>query len=142
MRDTLFLLLATLLWGLWGVADKYALTRAHPFTVQWMYSLPYIFFIPVWLYLSYRLSADHTLKVDPVALGWALLASMASISAMLLLFFVLQHRPASLAVAFTAAYPLVTLAIGVLAGQETLSWPKVIGIALIVAGVIVVQSVE
>lgn len=139
MKEVLLLILATILWGIWGVADKYAATRAHPFTVQWMYSLPYILFIPIWFYLSRRVvDSNQTNNIE--ALGWAVLASIASMMAMLLLFFALQSRPASFVVALTSAYPIITLLIGVLTGTETLSVQKAIGILFIVAGVIFIQS--
>lgn len=34
MSPILLLILATILWGIWGIADKLALEQAHPFSVQ------------------------------------------------------------------------------------------------------------
>lgn len=137
MTTITLLILATILWGIWGIADKYAVGNAHPFTVQWMYALPYILAMPVWYWLgrNTRPETNH----NQTAFAWAVVASLASMLALLLLLFALQRKPASLAVAFTSAYPLVTLVIAVMMGTEKFSLPKVAGILLIIAGLIVLQ---
>jgi drug/metabolite transporter (DMT)-like permease len=137
MDVTLLLLLATLLWGVWGVANKMAVSTAHPLSVQWMSSIPYIVFIPIWYWMSK--SAVPNQGFDLPAFLWALLAAVATMLASLLLFYALQSTPASVAVATTSAYPIVTLIIGVLSKEESLTPLKVIGILLIIGGVTALQ---
>jgi len=141
MRDNVLLLLATVLWGIWGFAIKLAVDRAHPFAVQWMYALPNILFIPIWYFLARKAvpSAGASAAVDLPALGWASLAAVCAVSAMLLMFFALQSKPATLAVAMTSAYPIVTLALALVTRAEVFNIRHVIGIVLIIAGVIVLQ---
>ena len=106
MRDNILLLLATVLWGIWGFAIKLAVDRAHPFAVQWMYALPNIVFIPIWYFLARNAvpsaASGASAGVDLPALGWASLAAICAIGAMLLMFFALQSKPATLAVAMTS----------------------------------------
>jgi drug/metabolite transporter (DMT)-like permease len=134
------LILATLLWGLWGIADKYAVEQAHPFTVQWMYAIPYVLTIPLWFWLGKTIQPQTNL--NPTAFMWAIIASCCSMLALLLLLFALQRKPASLAVAFTSAYPLVTLLIASLMGAERVTLPKVAGLLLILVGLVVLQWSE
>jgi bacterial/archaeal transporter family protein len=138
MRAIMMLLIATVLWGFWGFSEKSAVLRAHPYTVQWMYSLPYLLAIPIWYWLGSRAAPDtnHSLP----ALVWALAAGLASIGALILLLFAMQTKPASVAVAITAAYPMITMLLAVLSGAESFSLPRLIGILLIIAGVIVVLN--
>jgi len=126
-----------LFWGVWGFADKNAVFHAHPFTVQWMYSLPYVFSMPLWYWLGQKLSpaTNHS----GAALAWAVLASIASMLAFLLLLFALEQKPASIAVAITSAYPVITLLLCAARGLENFSLPKFIGIALIGVGIMVLQ---
>lgn len=137
MKANALLLLATILWGIWGIADKYAVSRAHPYTIQWMYSIPYIIFIPIWYFLSKKVETGNSFDIQ--AFGWAVIACICSMGAMLLLFFALRSKPASVAVAMTSAYPLVTLALALVMRTEHLTFPKVIGLLFIILGVIILQ---
>ncbi len=137
MRTNLILILAVILYGIWGIANKFAVGRAHPFTVQWMFAVPLIVSLPIFYWLGAR-AAPET-NHDTTALLWAVVASAASILATLLLYFALRERPASIAVAITSGYPLVTLALAVLAGTETFTLPKVVGVLLMFGGVVLLQ---
>jgi bacterial/archaeal transporter family protein len=139
MRSNLLLIAAMILWGVWGFGDKNAVLRAHPYTVQWMYSLPYLIFIPLWYWLGSRIAPATNL--DGRAFLWAALASLASMAALLLLLFALQQRPASIAVAITSAYPVVTLILSVWSGAESFSLPKLVGIAFVLVGVVILLNV-
>lgn len=137
MSTILLLILATLLWGVWGIADKLALNHAHPYTIQWMYAIPYFLTLPAWYWLGSRVQpeSNHSLP----ALGWAVFAGGASMLALVLLLLAMQSQPASLVVAFTSAYPFVTLFLAVLLRMEKITFTQVIGMALILAGLIVLQ---
>lgn len=138
MSTWLLLLSATILWGLWGVADKIAVSHAHPFTVQWMYSLPYALLIPVWYRLGQvaRPEANHSLP----ALGWALAASLCSMFALVLILQAMRRQPASLAVGLTAAYPMVTVLVSAAVGLEDLTFRKILAMGVIIGGIILLQE--
>ncbi|NWF71009.1 MAG: DMT family transporter [Chloroflexi bacterium] len=135
MRENILLIVATILWGIWGITNKFAIERAHPFTVQWMYSLPIALAIPLWLWLGDRAEPSNGQPLP--ALGWAVASGVVATLAVLLMFFALQNTPPSLATAITAAYPVVTLALSVLLRLEALSLQKVLGLALVIVGLIV-----
>ncbi len=137
MRSNLILILAAVLWGVWGLANKFAIDRAHPFTVQWMFAVPLALSIPLfyWLGIQNGPATNH----DSHAFMWAIVASAASLAGTVLLFFALRDRPASIATAITSGYPLITLFLAVITGNETLSLPKLGGIALLLPGVVVLQ---
>ncbi|MGE5141527.1 MAG: EamA family transporter [Rudaea sp.] len=137
MRTNIILIVAVLLYGIWGIANKFAVARAHPFTVQWMFAVPLIVSLPIFYWLGARFAPET--NRDSAALFWAAVASAASILATLLLYFALRERPASVVVAITSGYPLVTLVLAVLAGTESFTLPKVVGVLLMFGGVVLLQ---
>lgn len=137
MSPILLLILATILWGIWGIADKLALEQAHPFTVQWMYAVPFVITIPLFFWLGLRSQPES--NFDARAFLWAVTASVSSILALVLMLFAMRSQPASLAVAVTSAYPLVTLFIAALLKMETITPMKVAGMALIMGGLVILQ---
>jgi drug/metabolite transporter (DMT)-like permease len=134
------LVLAALLWGLWGIGEKLAVARVHPYAVQWMYSVPYVLLLPVWFMLARRAAPQGVM--DWTAFAWASGACIASLVAMLLMVFAMRTEPASVSVAITSAYPVVTLLLGVLMGEETINAKRLIGLGLTISGVIVLQLPE
>jgi drug/metabolite transporter (DMT)-like permease len=141
MTAKLSLVFAALLWGLWGIGEKLAVARVHPYTVQWMYSVPYILLLPLWFMLARR-AAPQQEAMDWTAFAWASGACVASLVAMLLMIFAMRTEPASVSVAITSAYPVVTLLLGVLMGEETINAKRLIGLGLTISGVIVLQLPE
>jgi transporter family protein len=135
--STLLLIISTLLWGIWGFANGRAVTNAHPLTVQWMYYVPSALLIPLFYFFGARFAPET--NMDGSAFRYAIISGFAAAGAALLFFFALRDTSASIAVAVTAAYPVVTLAIGVLAREETLDLRKIAGIAIIILGVVVLQ---
>lgn len=133
----LLLIISTFLWGIWGFANGRAVANAHPLTVQWMYYIPSMLLIPLFYFLGARFAPET--NMDGSAFRYAFIAGLSAAGAALLFFFALRDTSASIAVAVTAAYPVVVLALGVLARDETLDLRKIAGIAIIIVGVIVVQ---
>jgi drug/metabolite transporter (DMT)-like permease len=136
MKDIILLIIATILWGIWGITNKYAIDRAHPFVVQWMYSIPIVLSIPLFYWLGTRtapiVNQDHT-----TAIWWAFGSSVAATLAFVLMLFALQNTAPSIATAITAAYPAITFILGVVLRIEEFSLQKVIGLGLIFIGLIV-----
>jgi transporter family protein len=131
------LIFSTILWGVWGYVNGRAVAHAHPLTVQWMYYVPAALLIPVFYFLGSRLAPATNL--DGSAFRYAAISSLAAAAAALLFFFALRETSASVAVAITAAYPVVTLLIGVSLREETIDLRKLAGIAVIIVGVVVLQ---
>jgi bacterial/archaeal transporter family protein len=133
----ILLIISTVLWGVWGFMSGRAVDNAHQFTIQWMYYLPSALLIPLFYFLGARVAPETNL--DGMAFRYAVIAGVAALAASLLFFFALQDTSASVAVAITASYPVVTLAIGVLAREETLDLRKIVGIGIIIIGIVVLQ---
>lgn len=139
MHPYLAILLATLMWGIWGFAHKNAVTQAHPFTVQWMYGIPYALSIPVWYWLGMRVEGSGAAVAARPWL-WATMGGMTSIAAVFLVLVAMRTTSASVAVALTSAYPLITLLLGVLNGSERVTTVKVLGIVFIAVGVMLLRD--
>ncbi|MCZ7673269.1 MAG: EamA family transporter [Chloroflexi bacterium] len=69
MSPILLLILATILWGFWGIADKLALEQAHPYTIQWMYAVPYVILLPVFYGLAVRAQPERQSQHRRLFLG-------------------------------------------------------------------------
>jgi bacterial/archaeal transporter family protein len=138
MSATLLLVLSTLLYGVWGYANKLAIDNAHPFSVQWMYAAPMLLLLPLWYWLGAQ--AAPATNTNGAAILYGVLASLAGAAANLLLYFALQTTSGSVATAVTGAYPLVTLALAVLFGSEGLDARKLVGVVVIVAGILILLN--
>ena len=138
MSANFLLFLSAFLFGIWGLANKLAVNHAHPLTVQWMYSLPQLFILPLTFMITNRVSPQTT--INKGALGWAILANLAGVAATLAVFFALRTTSASYATAITAAYPVFSLILAVMIGSETFSVMRLLGVVAIIIGVILLQS--
>lgn len=134
----LLLILATILWGVWGYANKIAVTQAHPFSVQWMYSIPMILLVPLWFLLG-RSQRPET-NLNSSAFLWAAAAGIAATLAFLAMLFAMRSASATMAVALTAAYPVVSAVIAYFAGTEKINLGQIAAIGLIVIGTILFQA--
>jgi drug/metabolite transporter (DMT)-like permease len=136
MRDILLLIIATILWGIWGITNKYAVDRAHPYTVQWMYSIPIALSIPLFYWLGTR-AAPVANQDHSTAFWWAVGSSISATLAFLLMLFALQNTAPSIATAITAAYPAITFMLGVMLRIEQFNLQTLLGLALVILGLIV-----
>jgi drug/metabolite transporter (DMT)-like permease len=135
---TLYLFLATILWGLWGFAYKAAVARASPWTVQWIYSAPYFVLFPLGWVASRSLWPLR--PVPGPVIAWSVAAGVCAIAASSLLLLSMRTRPASIAVASTSAYPLVTLVLGAVSGTETIKVTHLLGAFLVIGGVMLLDA--
>jgi transporter family protein len=70
---------------------------------------------------------------------WAAATAFCAALSLILLFFALTKGDASLVVPAGSAYPIVTLIGSALFLSESITMPRIIGTALVVAGVIVIS---
>ncbi|MBK8020196.1 MAG: EamA family transporter [Chloroflexi bacterium] len=131
------LAVTTILWGVWGFANKVAVTQAHPFHVQWIYSLPLALLIPLWYFLGRSQQPDVVLT--PSVVLWAAGSGLAAAAAFALMLFAMQEASATSVVAMTAAYPVVTALIAYFTGMEKLTLGQVVAVLIIIAGVILFE---
>jgi drug/metabolite transporter (DMT)-like permease len=135
MLSNLSLVAALVLWGIWGLLHKQAVDRSHPLTVEWMNCAPYVVLIPVWFALGRR--AAPATNLDPKVFGLAVAGALCGMIATLCVLFALRDRPASLVIAVTSGYPMVTFLLALATGVESWNPGRAAGIALIIAGIAV-----
>ena len=117
--------------GLLGVTIKLALRH-----VEWPYIL-------LWTGIVYFVLGVITLATGHAALsfgpgiGWAALSGLFAAIGLIGSFVALQHADAVVAVPVMSTYPVVTVIASVAILSEAISAPRIVGILLILAGVIV-----
>jgi transporter family protein len=70
---------------------------------------------------------------------WAAVTGLCAASSLILLFYALTKGEASIVIPIGSAYPIVTLAGSALFLNEGITATKVVGVALVVAGVVVIS---
>lgn len=133
MTQFLFILVAILGWGVWGVCDKGAVRYVHPLVLSMMYSLIGVAIDAVMLVV-----ARVPFVVPQRAWVWVLPSAAGSCLAFMAYTFALRSSDAGQVVSLTSAYPLVTLVLASWLLGEELTAQRLVGAALIVVGVIVV----
>ncbi len=128
---------ATLLWGFWGFANKRAVLLAHPLDVQWAYAIPFAISIPAFWWLARR--AVPGVMPDAAGIAWSVGAGASTIAGLLCLLYALRVTSASSAIAFTSAYPVVAMLFLSAAGIEPLTPRRLVGCAIVTAGLLVLQ---
>ena len=137
MTGILAMLGAMFFWGIWGYSSHFAVARAHPFTVQMIFSLPQVILLPFWFMMSHKYDVSGRPGVYTIV--WTLISCLASLTAVFMYNTAMKIERASLVVGVTSAYPLVTIALLILTGVEAFRWTHVLGAVLIVSGVICLQ---
>ena len=72
--------------------------------------------------------------------GWAIVTAFAAAAGLICFFYALSKGDASVVVPTTSAYPVIALAGGAIFLSESITVPKVIGTALVIAGVVVISA--
>lgn len=139
MSANIGLLLATVLWGLWGVASKHATSRMSFYTVQLIISISWALSIPLWFFLRSR-AGDAVSWVDGRGIAWALLTGVSAIGAMLCFVYAMQKGAGMFGIMAVSVYPLVSLLILLASGQERFSVHQLLGASLVVGGLFVFQA--
>lgn len=135
MSGIVAIIAALVLWGAWGLLHKHAVDRAHPFTVEWMTAVPYVILLPLWFTLGKRVGP--AMNMDGKTFLFSAGGAVCGLLATLCVLFALRDRPASLVIAATSGYPMVTLLLALATGAESFHPARFAGICLIVAGVVV-----
>jgi bacterial/archaeal transporter family protein len=120
--------------GIAGITTKVALR-----TIEWqqiVYWVPVVYaFLSVILYLVY-----HKPMVLGAGGGWAIVTAFAAAGGLICFFYALSKGDASVVVPTTSAYPVVALAGGAIFLSESITVTRLIGTALVIAGVVVISS--
>lgn len=126
--------LATLLWGVWAIFEKNMAVSGNLYWVNAYYVFAEASLLPFYLWAAVRFGGVFSFSVT--TLSWAYAAVFASSGATLITLYLLTKFSVGWVAAFTAAYPVVTLLIGVLFLKEQLSWTSIVGVCLVAAGLV------
>ncbi len=138
MKLMVFLILTTLFWGAAAIFDKLALGKTSPFAgmmVRQFILAGILFMVGVG---SGRLGNLAALNGRTI-LFFGLSGICGGVAGLWTYYHALRLGGASLVVPITATYPLITVLLGWLILQESLTVPRVVGTGLIVLGVWLVK---
>jgi transporter family protein len=119
--------------GIAGITTKVALR-----TIAWQ---QVVYWVPVaYVVLSALLwIVFHKPMVLGSGGGWAIVTAFAAAGGLICFFYALSKGDASVVVPTTSAYPVIALVGSAVFLSESITVPKVIGTALVVAGVFVIS---
>jgi transporter family protein len=119
--------------GIAGITTKVALR-----TIEWQ---QVVYWVPVaYIVLSALLwVVYHKPMVLGSGGGWAIVTAFAAAGGLICFFYALSKGDASVVVPTTSAYPVIALVGSAVFLAESITVPKVIGTALVVAGVFVIS---
>ena len=119
--------------GIAGITTKVALR-----TIEWQ---QVVYWVPVaYVVLSALLwIVYHKPMVLGSGGGWAIVTAFAAAGGLICFFYALSKGDASVVVPTTSAYPVIALVGSAVFLSESITVPKVIGTALVVAGVFVIS---
>jgi transporter family protein len=138
MKSVFLALLVASIWGLTPIFEKLSLLRASPFTVI---TLRFVF-ITVCVVAASVVTGKYRefALVDGKTLLWILLAGfLGGIVGLFVYFVALKQGLTSHIVPIIATYPLFTALYAFLFLNEPISFQRLIGIVLIVAGLILIN---
>jgi bacterial/archaeal transporter family protein len=120
--------------GIAGITTKVALR-----TIDWQ---QVVYWVPVaYVILSLLLAlVFHKPMVLGVGGAWAIVTAFAAAGGLICFFYALSKGDASVVVPTTSAYPVIALAGSAIFLSESITVPKVIGTALVIAGVVVISA--
>lgn len=138
MKIYFFAVLAMFFWGIAPVFGKLGLGEVSPVVGLSIRTFTIALILLIYGLMSGKISGIVEAGSKDILLlaGEGILASLLG---HLAYFFALKYGEASKVVPFIAAYPLVTLLIGIFFLNETLSWEKVAGSAFIVLGLFLLK---
>lgn len=115
-----------------SILNKSITNSFDPFTIQLYSSLISLILIPVWYFLSKKVSPADLLTKDGLFIG---ISTILNSIGFYLILLVLRFKSPSYVSAYLAIYPAIVLLISCLMGMEKLSIVKIISILLIILGV-------
>lgn len=139
MSANVGLLLAAVLWGLWGFASKQACSRMSFYAVQLFIAATWALSIPLWVYLRSRAGESGPL-FDGRGMAWALLTAVSTIGALLCFVYAMHKNAGMFGIMAVSAYPLVSMLLLLASGQERFNVYQILGSLLVVGGLFVFQA--
>ena len=129
-------LISAIAYGVWAIFQKLAVSRLHPLQIQVISGCIAIILIPVYLlYLYYKIP---NIPISTPGIIFSALASCCSIIGALSFLFAIQNKNdiGTMSVLVSAS-PVITIILAVIFLGEKLTASKLVGVALIMFGVVI-----
>ena len=130
----IFSFIVIILWGMWGFFSKIASNYTASSNI---YLFGTIGALLVWLFAIFFLGFKFEIK--PIGVLFSILAGALGGSGIIFFYYAMKGGKASVVVAITALYPLVTLLLSYLILREQLTLKQIIGIFLAIIAVILMS---
>lgn len=141
MKNNAFFLavLSALIWGMAPIFEKVGLnSKIDPYLGVVVRTLPIAFIGLTGLILMGRI--DSLFQVDTKSAVFVIIGGLiAGFIGQIVFYTALKSGEASVVVPVAATYPLVALVVSILFLGEAITWQKVTGIGLVVAGVVMLK---
>lgn len=136
MKLPILLVLATIIfWGLWGFFSKLAVQKIGLQVAIFSYAISLVIMIGYLLLTNQLLP----LKNDSMGILYAVLAGASVGVASIFIYTLLGLRPAGIAIAVTAIYPVITLFLSMIFLKETLTQTQTLGIILALVALVLLN---
>lgn len=140
MHGLVYIMLANIFWGFWGLAGKLATRQTDPLLVTVINGWITPVFCLVFWFTFLRGTPAGQLQGGSGAFLTIFAASACTFVATACYYLALGQLPAAYVVSLTAAYPLVTALVAWIWLGETLSLTQGFGILLIIGGAALLSS--
>lgn len=136
MKIPTFLVVGTIIfWGLWGFFSKLAVQKIGLQVAIFSYSISLVIMVAYLLFTSQL----FPLKNDSLGILYAVLAGASVGIASVFIYTLLGMKPAGIAIAITAIYPVVTLILSMFFLKETLTATQTLGFILALAALVLLN---
>lgn len=128
------ILISVIGYGIWAIFQKLAVSRLHPIHMQLVGCCVAITLLPFYLAFSYY-KIPHTISTPGII--FSTLAYICSICASLAFLFAIRQGNVGTTSVLISASPVITIALAIVFLGEKLTTSKLIGIAFVMLGVII-----
>lgn len=122
------LIICIVVWGIWGFAEKQAITYMTPVSAMVVANI-------VWGLVGLLLLISQPVHLTVKGVSWSAISVLCTALATFIFLKQMQVQEASTVIAVTSAYPLVTMMLCVIFLHEKVTLYKVLGTIAIILGV-------
>jgi drug/metabolite transporter (DMT)-like permease len=118
-------------WALWSVANKFAVQKLSPFSMQIVGTITATLFLPFW----FKLNQGHAQNITPPHILWSVASCVCATVAGTAYLFAIKDSDLGSTAALAATYPVLTFVMSIFLFNEAFTFAKVIGILFVIVGV-------
>ncbi|WP_199615708.1 EamA family transporter [Paenibacillus alkalitolerans] len=122
----------TFIWGINGVIDRQALIKGHPVEINLIVTLTMT--VVAFIYFALAKMWGIPMQFSKSSMTFAVSNGILIPTAYLIYLYALSRGSLTTVVSITATYPIITFLFAVLLLNEPVSFNKIVGIIMVVAG--------